>query len=72
MQIFRAPIFFTTVSSCFTDNCYKTKDGRYCAIPFIYRGRTYRECTRNDKGDMWCATTSNYDIDGEGADCERE
>ena len=30
----------------------------------------YHECTRNYNGKMWCATTSNFDIDGEGGECE--
>ncbi|CAB4020033.1 cation-independent mannose-6-phosphate receptor-like [Paramuricea clavata] len=54
------------------DNCYKTKDGAYCVIPFIYRGKTHYECTRKDGGPMWCATTSNFDRDDQGGECEEE
>jgi hypothetical protein len=58
------------VSFCRIDNCYKTKDGAYCIIPFIYKGKTYYECTRKDGGPMWCATTSNFDVDDQGGECE--
>ncbi|XP_028406010.1 A disintegrin and metalloproteinase with thrombospondin motifs 6-like [Dendronephthya gigantea] len=53
------------------ENCYKTStEDKYCAIPFIYKGKSYYECIPNEKGRMWCSTTSNYDLDGEGAECE--
>ena len=64
--------FFLCLFYTFIDNCYKTKDGTYCAIPFIYKGKTYYECTKNENGIMWCATTSNFDMDEKGADCERK
>lgn len=57
-------------SSFFLGHCFKTEDGGYCVIPFIYKGKMYHGCTENDEGKLWCATTSNYDIDQQGAKCK--
>lgn len=51
------------------DYCHKTVDGGYCVIPFIYQGRSYERCVES-AGKLWCATTSNYDIDRQWTECQ--
>merc|ERR1712168_75862 len=39
--------------------------GACCKFPFIYKGKQYHSCTHEGPhGQLWCATTSNYDKDG--------
>ncbi|XP_003467841.2 matrix metalloproteinase-9 [Cavia porcellus] len=40
-------------------------DGKPCAFPFIFEGRSYSACTTDGRSDgfRWCATTANYDQD---------
>jgi len=40
-----------------------------CVFPFVYHGNTYFACTTDDHSAAWCATTSNYDNDGEWGEC---
>lgn len=47
-----------------------TTTGEKCAFPFVYRGKTYHECTRIDHHSKWCSTTSNYD--GKWGHCAAE
>ncbi|XP_078408371.1 secretory phospholipase A2 receptor [Cetorhinus maximus] len=39
--------------------------GMPCALPFKYNNKWYHECTNEGREDklLWCATTSNYDVD---------
>ena len=46
-----------------------TGDEACCVFPFIYHGIQYFECTNDDHGKPWCATTSNYDVDGMWGHC---
>jgi len=43
-------------------------DGAACVFPFTYRKKDYEECTE-EKGYMWCGTTSNYDRDHKWGKC---
>ena len=59
----------TTVSTvepttpCLTYTTGGNGGGAFCKFPFIYKGRTYYECTIADNPKLWCSTTDNYDID---------
>ncbi|XP_068700145.1 uncharacterized protein [Montipora foliosa] len=46
-----------------------TSKGACCVFPFIYHGIQYFECTEDENSKPWCATTSNYDIDGMWGHC---
>ncbi|XP_074627228.1 uncharacterized protein LOC141885237 isoform X4 [Acropora palmata] len=46
-----------------------TSNGACCVFPFIYHGVQYFECTEDQNKKPWCATTSNYDIDGMWGHC---
>nr|XP_034957546.1 epididymal sperm-binding protein 1-like [Zootoca vivipara] len=51
---------------------YGGNDGeRPCVLPFVYKGQTFDNCTKQDAtaGDFWCATTENYDKDGKWSYC---
>ena len=48
---------------CLTYTTGGNGGGAFCKFPFIYKGRTYYECTIADNPKLWCATTDNYDID---------
>ncbi|XP_053865558.1 epididymal sperm-binding protein 1-like [Malaclemys terrapin pileata] len=50
---------------CGTAAAGGNSDSSPCVFPFIYKGRTYQNCTAVDDqmGRPWCATTSNYDKD---------
>ena len=37
--------------------------GAACVLPFIYQGSSVSKCVANDKSQLWCSTTSNYDRD---------
>lgn len=42
-------------------------------FPFKYEGRLYYQCTTVDHGlKEWCATTSDYDVDGLWGNCAGE
>ncbi|XP_075713576.1 hepatocyte growth factor activator serine protease isoform X2 [Rhinoderma darwinii] len=48
-----------------------TEDGRQCKIPFMLRGSLQFSCVgrRFLKTKKWCATTQNFDRDGEWGNC---
>ncbi|KAG7509424.1 cation-independent mannose-6-phosphate receptor [Solea senegalensis] len=48
-----------------------TTEGDACVFPFILMGRTYTECTTDERTDgrKWCATTGNYDTDRKWGFC---
>ncbi len=44
--------------------------GQACVFPFVYRNLQYTECIlTNNNGQLWCATTNSYDVDGLWANC---
>ena len=45
-----------------------TKGGAECSLPFMYLGKKYDSCI--GYGYLWCATTLDYDEDGEWDMCE--
>uniref|UniRef100_A0A4X2LI69 Cation-independent mannose-6-phosphate receptor n=1 Tax=Vombatus ursinus TaxID=29139 RepID=A0A4X2LI69_VOMUR len=47
----------------------ETEQGDPCIFPFIYRGKSYDDCIREDKSKLWCATTGNYDNDQKWGYC---
>ena len=49
-----------------------TTDGDQCIFPFQYKGVLVFTCTTRDHDKLWCATTSNYDNDKDGGNCEGE
>ncbi|XP_064014257.1 cation-independent mannose-6-phosphate receptor [Pogoniulus pusillus] len=46
-----------------------TEKGELCVLPFKYKGKTYKECTTEEKNRPWCATTENYQGDGKWGFC---
>ncbi|KAJ7393209.1 Semaphorin-5A [Desmophyllum pertusum] len=46
-----------------------SSNGACCVFPYIYHGTQYFECTDDEHQKPWCATTSNYDIDGMWGHC---
>lgn len=42
---------------------------RCCKFPFIYNGKKYNKCTTEGEDRLWCATTPNYDENGEWEWC---
>lgn len=48
----------------------RTNDGKCCVLPFTYEGQETYFCTRGGPSNFhWCATTDNYDRDGEWGIC---
>lgn len=48
----------------------RTEDGKCCVFPFTYEGQETYFCTRGGPSNLyWCATTDNYDRDGEWGIC---
>ena len=39
-----------------TKGC-QTVDGEDCVFPFIYKEKTYNECTKEESTEPWCATS---------------
>lgn len=59
----------TTPCSTFTSG--GTANGAVCKFPFVYKTVTYYSCiTINNNGKLWCATSSNYDIDELWGNCQ--
>ena len=46
-------------------------NGAMCVFPFTYQSVAYYQCiTTGNNGQLWCATTPNYDIDGLWGNCQ--
>ena len=44
--------------------------GSACVFPFIYAGNAYFDCITVDNDNVpWCATTPNFDVDGQWGNC---
>ena len=44
-------LFKTITAGC------QTIHGEDCVFPFIYKGQTYNECTKEESINRWCATS---------------
>ena len=66
-------VYFLLFSPGLNARCIETdggtSKGACCVFPFIYHGVQYFECTEDQNKKPWCATTSNYDIDGMWGHC---
>ena len=64
--------FFIANITPFIGGCnVKTRNGDCCVFPFTYLKHLYNSCTTADNFDtLWCATTSNFDIDGKWGNCK--
>ena len=64
-------------SESFTESCKTVGDaGRPCIFPFIYRDKTFSQCTSldSDTGQPWCATEVDQDgwvVDHAWGDCDQ-
>lgn len=38
-----------------------TVDREECALPFVYNGKTYNDCTTIEEGREWCSLSTEYD-----------
>ena len=47
----------------------RTTDNRCCIFPFLYEGERHFTCVSYSFGRKWCATTYNYDEDGQWGKC---
>jgi len=55
----------------YTPGCRPTDDGGCCALPFVYKAKTYTECTYvGGYTTPWCSLTTNYDKDGDWDYCK--
>ncbi|XP_048581714.1 uncharacterized protein LOC5511228 isoform X2 [Nematostella vectensis] len=50
-------------------HCTETSRGGCCVFPFIYKDKSYTECTTEDSLEPWCALTANFDVDGMWGAC---
>ena len=55
--------------------CHVTHDGNAggacCHFPFVYRDSVYDRCTKSLRDNrIWCATTVDYDRDGQWGYCQ--
>lgn len=54
-------------------NCtVRTTDNKCCVLPFLYKGERMFTCTSYSFGRNWCATTYDYDNDGQWGKCLAE
>jgi len=53
----------------------ETDNGDFCVFPFVHKGKTYFDCTKDDdpKGQFWCSTsdTHNYDRNPKKGVCKK-
>lgn len=53
----------------FSDCTVRTTDNKCCVFPFFYKGERMFTCTSYSFGRKWCATTYDYDNDGQWGKC---
>ena len=65
-----------TYDSCgsFSDGCHITTfggnaRGAPCVFPFFYKGNRYTQCIYVNHDQLWCATSTFYDIDRRWGNC---
>ena len=65
----RLSLLFSSVEA---ESCaQKTKGSKCCVFPFIYQGHSYSSCVAGGLSSThWCATTEDYDRDGQWDYCE--
>jgi hypothetical protein len=60
----------TGYSNSFPSCNATTHPAQRCVFPFIFNGKSYHTCTdKQSNGRLWCATTSNYDLDRKRTNC---
>ena len=60
----------TGYSNSFPACSATTHPTKRCVFPFIFNGKSYHTCTdKQNNGQLWCATTSNYDLDRQWTSC---
>ena len=57
---------------CATFTTGGNANGAMCTFPFTYNSVAYYECTTIDRDQLWCATTSNYNVGGVWGYCQGE
>ena len=53
----------------FSDCTVRTTDNKCCVFPFLYKGERMFTCASYSFGRKWCATTYDYDNDGQWGKC---
>nr|XP_004226137.1 plasminogen-like [Ciona intestinalis] len=60
----------------YTLSDFKTVEGNdspnRCVFPFIFNNRYHFDCVPDSNGRRWCATSSNYDVDGRWGFCGKK
>ncbi|KAL9959813.1 hypothetical protein ACROYT_G033169 [Oculina patagonica] len=53
------------------DGCsHRTKRGKCCVLPFLYKGEMIYSCIKDNHNQPWCATTDDFDRDKLWDNCQ--